>query len=39
MKSDITKEMTKEQFILALMNNCGYTARQAVQFANKVYGE
>lgn len=39
MKSDITKEMTKEEFIKALMFKCGWTAANAIRYANKIYGE
>ena len=39
MKSDITKEITKEEFILSLIKNCGYDVKNAIRYANKVYGE
>lgn len=39
MKSDITKEMTKEEFIKALMFKCGWKASDAIRYANKIYGE
>ena len=39
MKSDITKEMTKEEFIKALIMNCGYSVKNAIRFAEKVYGK
>lgn len=39
MKSTITQEMTKEEFILSLIKNCGYDVENAIRYANKVYGE
>jgi len=39
MKSDITKEMSKEEFITALIMNCGYSVQRAIQYAERVYGE
>ena len=39
MKSDITKEMTKEEFIKKLILKCGYDVKNAIRYANKVYGE
>lgn len=39
MKSKITEEMTKEEFIRALIMNCGYSVKNAIRYANKVYGE
>lgn len=32
-------DITKEEFILKLILNCGYDVNDAIDYANKVYGE